>query len=107
MKFTKTTSFLGRNGCFKATGLELSTAGSKSVILEPVTSKDEIGRCFIEIPREDILDLIAELEKLAPPVCKRCGNDLKRGRCTDVTCPFSDHPQSVNEADLYEPKQVS
>ena len=25
--------------------------------------------------------------------CKRCGSDVKNNRCTDQTCPFSDHDQ--------------
>ena len=27
------------------------------------------------------------------PHCRRCGTDIKSGRCSDVTCPFSDYPQ--------------
>jgi hypothetical protein len=26
--------------------------------------------------------------------CRRCGSTMEKDRCTDVTCPYSDHPQS-------------
>jgi len=96
MKFTRPTTFLGRNGVFTATGMEVSVYLSPSnqnlVILEPVTSKDIIGRCNIEIPREDIPALIAELQAL-DPTCKKCGSALVKGFCEDSTCPYSDHKQ--------------
>jgi len=104
MKFTKTTTFTGRNGCFKATGLELSVYlkpnNDSVIVLEPITSRDIIGRCQIEIPREDIPALIAELQKL-DPTCKKCGSALVHGRCEDETCPYSDHEQDVDLEELY------
>ena len=30
---------------------------------------------------------------LEEPECGRCGTPLRRGRCKDETCPFSDHAQ--------------
>ncbi len=107
MKFTKTTTFTGRNGCFKATGLELSVYlkpnNDSVIVLEPITSRDIIGRCQIEIPREDIPALIAELQALNP-VCKKCGSALVKGLCEDSTCPYSDHPQDKELEEIYEEK---
>ena len=38
--------------------------------------------------------------------CKKCGTPLNsRGRCTDKTCIYSDHPQSADLGVLYEPKE--
>lgn len=91
MKFTKQTTFLGRNGVFKATGLEITRcldADDRSVIvLEPVTSKGVTGRCNIEIPPEDIPALIVELQKFNLG-CRKCGCKLKKGQCTDKTCDY-------------------
>lgn len=107
MKFSKPTTFLGRNGMFAATGLEINpylTADNHSVVvLEPVTSRGVIGRCNIEIPVEDIPSLIAELQALDPH-CKKCGCHLVNGKCEDEACPYSDHPQTTNLDSLYEPK---
>ncbi len=38
--------------------------------------------------------------------CKKCGSPLnQRGRCCDITCPYSDHPQSTALESLYEPNE--
>src|SRR5512137_651482 len=103
MNFTKTVSFIGRNGCFKSTGLDILKLGNV-VTIQPITSKGVAGRCMIEIPFGDIPSLIAELEKFTPQVCKKCGSDLVHERCTDETCPYSDHEQSTDLNSLYEPK---
>jgi hypothetical protein len=70
MKFSKWTTFLGRNGMFRATGLRLSncvTAESSSVVvIEPITSLERPGRCNIEVPVEDVPALIKELQTLVP-----------------------------------------
>ena len=58
--FTKTTSFLGRNGCFKATGLTIFKLGDM-VQIYPVTSKDKLGKCNICIPQGSIPELIDTL----------------------------------------------
>lgn len=92
---------------FKATGLEITaciTTGHNSVIMiEPVTSKEQIGRCFIEIPRADLAAFIAELQSF-DPTCKKCGSALVKGLCEDSTCPYSDHPQDKELEEIYEEK---
>ncbi|HNU14064.1 MAG TPA: hypothetical protein PKI55_06345 [Chitinophagaceae bacterium] len=64
IKFTKETNFTGRNGYFKASGLELSGYDPNgNVMLTPLTSKGLAGRCDITIPVEDIPSLIKQLKK--------------------------------------------
>jgi hypothetical protein len=46
------TSFLGRNGSFMCKGVTV-WPGSTGIWIEPITSKGQIGRCWIEIPLED------------------------------------------------------
>lgn len=63
-KSGETTMFLGRNGVFKCTGFTLSSFASenKSLSIWPITSRGTEGRCWIEIPAEDIPQLIEELQ---------------------------------------------
>lgn len=35
--------------------------------------------------------------------CKRCGSPLIKERCKDLTCPYSDYPQTQNLEILEEP----
>lgn len=68
--FSRVTTFLGRNGMFKATGVSIGHSwdnGERTVMLEPVTSKDTIGRCWIEMPEKDIPKLITELQRIITP----------------------------------------
>jgi len=48
--------FLGRNGEFKTIGINAFLFSDDMVVLEPVTSKDRIGRCYIMIPKENVSD---------------------------------------------------
>jgi len=55
--FKKTTSFLGRNGEFKCKGISIASIGTPKpeyILIEPITSKDTIGRCSIRIPAKEI-----------------------------------------------------
>lgn len=63
IKFNRTVQFLGRNGGFKCTGVSVITTQDNSVMIEPITSKGEIGRSFIEIPIENIEVFINTLKK--------------------------------------------
>jgi hypothetical protein len=64
IEFARETTFLGRNGTFKASGLDI-TAGDEGVLLQPVTSKGMPGRSYIAIPMENLDELIAELRRIA------------------------------------------
>jgi len=60
--FGKMVNFLGRNGFFAMAGMEIWRNGEK-VVIEPVTSKDSVGRCKMEIPTEDVEKVIDSLRK--------------------------------------------
>jgi len=53
--YPTTTHFIGRNGYFKSSGLEIYHTGtSHIVILQPTTTRDTTGRCSIEIPSDPV-----------------------------------------------------
>lgn len=48
-------TFLGRNGMFKQSGIEVMThSDGLGVRISPVTSKGQIGRAWIDIPWENL-----------------------------------------------------
>lgn len=68
IEFSLQRNFLGRNGEFIAKGIEISAipaAGYPFIRIYPITSKGNVGRCFIEIPKESIPDLIKFLQDKA------------------------------------------
>jgi len=73
IKFSRMLTFLGRNGTFKSSGMEISQDGN-DIDLYPLTSRGDTGRSRISIPLEDVPALIAELQKFAPPL----------GHCADL-----------------------
>ena len=64
INFKKEVEFLGRNGRFKCTGVSLSNSFEGDIVIEPITSKGLVGRSMIEIPKENLNELIDELKKL-------------------------------------------
>lgn len=74
IKFKRTTQFLGRNGCFKSTGVSVGRLynGDDKIKIEPITSKDKPARCYVYIPQEDIPELIETLKELV--------NDERQGK---------------------------
>lgn len=73
IKFSKVLTAKGRNGLLKQTGLAITPNAEKDTLsLSPLTSKGFTDSCWIEIPKENIPellpifgtdDLIAELKK--------------------------------------------
>ncbi len=62
--FKRNTKFLGRNGKFNCSGLHFTDnrlVGEDNISIEPITSKDLVGRCRIEIPREEVLKVADQL----------------------------------------------
>lgn len=53
IEWKQSTNFLGRNGYFKCNGIEVFK-DTKSILIQPITSKGNTGRCFIEIPANSI-----------------------------------------------------
>lgn len=60
IKFTKNTSFLGRNGMFKQSGIIINDVTS-SIALYPITSKGQIGRACLTIPKDQIQEFVRQL----------------------------------------------
>jgi predicted Rdx family selenoprotein len=64
IKFCRETNFTGRNGYFKASGLLVTGYDQHgNVMLTPITSKGKEARCDIEVPVQDIPQLIKQLQK--------------------------------------------
>lgn len=60
--FQKNVLFLGRNGTFKATGLEIREF-NRIINLSPITSQHKLASCFVQIPIEDIPTIIKALTR--------------------------------------------
>jgi hypothetical protein len=60
IKFKRNTTFIGRNGQFKQSGLLVNDV-TTSIALYPITSKDQTGRSCITIPKENLLEVITAL----------------------------------------------
>lgn len=62
--FKNWVKFEGRNGYFNSIGLRLIKLEKEDILsIYPITSKNNIGRCLIEIPIEEIDNLIEILKK--------------------------------------------
>jgi hypothetical protein len=61
------TSALGRNGVMNVVGLYLEprkrTHSSKSISIAPVNTKGNVGRCYIEVHKTMVPELIHELQR--------------------------------------------
>lgn len=65
LKFSTETFFTGRNGTFKAIGLKIWYEENVDVFtISPITSKGKIGRCSIDIPKDDVINLITKLQSV-------------------------------------------
>jgi len=63
IKYADEKRFLGRNGMFTCAGIDLCRLGN-TLTLTPITSKNNIGRAFIEVPTSQIDDLLIALRAL-------------------------------------------
>lgn len=62
VEFSRETSSLGRNGYMRTSGIYLSVWKTQPILeLYPLTSKGAPGRCYIQIPLQDIDQLINSL----------------------------------------------
>ena len=61
--YSRKVPYCGRNGCFNMTGAYISETSKDNVRIEPITTRDTIGRCWVEIPKEDIPAVIEKLKK--------------------------------------------
>ncbi len=54
------TYYVGRNGVGRQTGLAFTPNGN-SLLIEPINSKGNIAHCQINIPYDDLLQVIEQL----------------------------------------------
>ena len=65
LMFKNWVKFEGRNGYFNSIGLQLTKHDNDDILnIYPITSKNNVARCLIEIPVEEIDDLIEILKKI-------------------------------------------
>ena len=64
LKFKRHVKFQGRNGYFNSIGLQLTKHDNDDILnIYTITSKNNVARCLIEIPVEEIDNLIEILKK--------------------------------------------
>lgn len=64
IKFSKESKFLGRNGQFKSIGIVVGETLENHVSIQPITSKGQIGKAIICIPKDSVNDLIKALSRI-------------------------------------------
>ena len=65
LKFKRHVKFGGRNGYFNSIGLKITKFEKDDILnIYPITSKNNVARCLIEIPVEEINNLIEILNKI-------------------------------------------
>ena len=66
LTFNRRTKFTGRNGYFDCSGLDLLVLNhNQSVMIAPLTGRTgAIARCDIEVPLENIHELIKKLQEI-------------------------------------------
>ena len=65
LMFKDWVKFEGRNGYFNSIGLQLTKHNGDDILnIYPITTKNNIARCLIEIPVEEIDDLIENKKKI-------------------------------------------
>jgi hypothetical protein len=67
LAFNRHVTFTGRNGTMKCAGVELMEFDDR-VQISPITSKGDVGRCDIDIPKENVPALIEALAPKKPDV---------------------------------------
>jgi hypothetical protein len=60
IKYNRLLTFTGRNGTFKQSGLA-TTVNGDTITLEPITSRDFLANCQIQIPYGNIDQVIEAL----------------------------------------------
>lgn len=66
IKFERETNFTGRNGFFKCSGLNVLDISDNRIMIAPLTSRGEVARCDISIPKENIPDVAKSLLGVHP-----------------------------------------
>lgn len=84
ISYKRSVQFEGRNGVFKQAGIRLFSLPADSygdqpakVFLRPVTTKDTIGRCCVEIPLAELPRVVDALRSYLPvPTYAFSGDEL-------------------------------
>lgn len=65
ISFNRKVNFQGRKGWFQSIGLAIFQVQNEDVInIQPITTREKVGNCMIEIPIEEIDNLIEILKKI-------------------------------------------
>jgi len=65
INYETTQYFLGRNGYFKQSGIEVQNNNfGANVLLRPITSKKQIGRASLSIPYMHLSEFIGALQEI-------------------------------------------
>lgn len=64
LKYDKNVTFLGRNGAFAQSGVEVFDFHD-FIEISPTTSKHETGRAWLQIPKKDLPKFIEILKQIA------------------------------------------
>jgi hypothetical protein len=63
IKYNKETSYIGRNGEGRQTGIGITGHGDV-ITMEPINSKNNVANCMINIPYGDINNVLDALTKV-------------------------------------------
>lgn len=63
--FKKESRFIGRNGYFRSSGVDVSENLSGEIVIQPITSKGAVANCMICVPLENIPELVEKLTALS------------------------------------------
>ena len=64
LQFKRETHFQGRNGYFRCSGFKIVHFADKIIDIYPLTSKGVVGNCQLDIPVEEIDNLIEILKQI-------------------------------------------
>jgi len=99
VKFTRPGKFTGRNGYFKASGINIIDISDDMIMIAPLTSRNKIGRCDISIPKEDVETFIDALISFSSIDSAETKYISQLG----VRCPFCDTTDiSAGEIETYD-----
>jgi len=75
--FNRKTKFTGRNGYFDCSGIDLEVLNhNQSVMIAPLTGRTgTIARCDIEVPLEDLPELIQQLQEISSHIKGDCNEE--------------------------------
>jgi len=79
--FPRIVKFQGRNGVFNAKGLAINVfyfPDKKDISIRPITTKEMLAQCRIELPAESLyplIDLLQDVAREIDPIVEHWGDD--------------------------------